>query len=81
MRPIEPVYAELGVRIRVYRETRRISQESLGAVAGITRAAVSAMETGRMRIHIHILVAFCELLGVPVAGMLTFDGRGRKRRK
>ena len=78
---VEPVYSVIGNRIRVYRETRQMSQDELGATAGLTRAAVANMENGKQRIMIHVLLRFCEVLNVSVSGMLAFEKRGTVNRK
>lgn len=64
-----------GVRIKEYREAMGLSQEQLAARLqlaglGLTQKAVSRIETGERVIPDYELIAFSEVLKVPVCTLL-----------
>lgn len=66
---------QVGRRIRMYREKRKMTQEMLAAKlqlrgCDITRSALAKMEVGQRHIYIDELVLIAELLGVEYADLL-----------
>ncbi len=81
---IEPIYYQIGNRIRVMRELHGISQEEVGAACSpkLARASVANMEAGTQRIMVHNLMPMAVLLKVPVTFLLSgAERRGNHRRK
>ncbi len=79
MKP-EPIYGLIGERLRVLREMRGESQADFGKALHWTRAAVSLMELGAIRIQVHSLVLAARHFGVDVGRLIGDDGRTRPRR-
>lgn len=61
---VEPIYMELGARIRVYRKRAHYTQERLADDVGISRAALANVELGRQRIMLHSLSVYARHLGI-----------------
>jgi len=61
----------IGTRIRAARFRASLTQSELGQAAGITKAAVSAIETGHVTPTIGTLLAFCERLLVTPNDLLS----------
>lgn len=66
MSAIEPLYRDLGQRIRAARRGHkaRLSQEDVAERVGLPRSAISAIEGGRQRVLTHSLVRICEVLEI-----------------
>jgi transcriptional regulator with XRE-family HTH domain len=62
-----PIDAHVGLRLRLARLQRRLSQEKLGASVGITFQQVQKYERGTNRIGAGRLYQFAEILGVEVS--------------
>ena len=62
-----PIDAHVGLRLRLARLQRRLSQEKLGASVGITFQQVQKYERGTNRIGAGRLYQFAEILGVDVS--------------
>lgn len=67
---VEWMYPRVGARIRALRESRKVTQEHLGELIGLTRTSVVNIERGRQKIMLHSLYAVAEVLGVAVAELL-----------
>lgn len=76
---VEPVYVDIGRRIKTGRERRGYSQYLLAQMLTppLTRSALCNMELGRQRIMLHVLIDLADALGVRV-GQLLPDRRGRE---
>lgn len=69
------LYLEIGrrirdLRIRQKRDGKKITQEFLARALGITRAAISNIETGKQQIYVHTLFRIAEVLGVDISALL-----------
>lgn len=51
----EPIYAEIGRRIKRQREAKNLSQAALARMLKLSRPALANIEAGRQRIYIHHL--------------------------
>jgi len=67
-------YGEL---IREYRRRKHMSQEQLGAIAGVKKNAVGAWEAGRSRPDVASIPALCEELGIPLHVFFGIPEEGR----
>ena len=72
-RRIEPVYREIGARIRAARLQRGLTQAALAAKIGHARLSVNAMETARQRVQVHTLYEIARWLDVPIAALLPSE--------
>lgn len=63
-------YAVIGARIKAKREALGWTQEGLGREIGLSREAVSTLETGRHRILLHHFVNIADVLGIPTEELL-----------
>ncbi|WP_440104207.1 helix-turn-helix transcriptional regulator [Streptosporangium sp. H16] len=61
---------QLADRIRKEREYLNLSQEQVASVLGVSRAAVSAMETGRRKVSGQELKRLAQLFGTSVDRLL-----------
>ena len=58
--------AIIGERIKALRQSRRMSQQTLGAAIGVTFQQVQKYETGGSRIATMRLLAIADALGRPI---------------
>lgn len=63
-----PYYVEFGQRVRDARASR--SQADIARAAGMTRAAIANIETGRHRVTLDIFDRLARALGVPPTTLL-----------
>jgi transcriptional regulator with XRE-family HTH domain len=72
MPAVEPIYAEVGARIRHYRTLIGMNQESLGDLLEppMAKMTISQMETGRQRVMLHVLMQIADVLRVPITDLL-----------
>src|SRR5262245_3742687 len=55
-----------GARLRLARQARGLSQQQLAGVAGVTRQAVSAVESGHSDPSLRVALALAQALGMSV---------------
>ncbi len=65
---------EIGERIRVARQERRITQEELASAVGVSRSAVAQWETGRSGQITGNLARIAQVLGVGVEFLMHGSG-------
>lgn len=72
MASIEPLYADLGRRIRDSRREQGLTQEQLGArlAPPVTRASIANIETGKQRVLVHTLMQLAEAMKMPLEELL-----------
>jgi transcriptional regulator with XRE-family HTH domain len=66
----ESVYRFFGRRLRDLREERRVPQQELATLSGLTRGSIANIESGRQRVLLHQLLHFAEALGVEVSDLV-----------
>jgi transcriptional regulator with XRE-family HTH domain len=64
------IYAEVGQRIRHYRQQRNLSQDELSRLLSLSRSSLVNIEKGKHRIQLHILLGIAERLNVPLSNLL-----------
>lgn len=62
-----PIYREIGERIRLERKAQGLTVEALAKTVGMQRGYFTLWEAGKRRIYAHHLAAIAKALGVPVA--------------
>jgi len=67
---IDPIYAEIGVLIRVRRRSLNVTQESLGQSIGLTRTSINNIEHGRQALQVHTLFSIASVLGIDSIALL-----------
>jgi transcriptional regulator with XRE-family HTH domain len=67
---IEPVGADLLIRLRDARERRHLTQEAVAKLAGISGQTVSACERGARSVSIGLLVRLAKIYGVTPGSLL-----------
>lgn len=60
----EAIYRVFGRRLRELREIRKLPQEELATLSGLTRASVANIESGRQRVLLHQVLKFAQALRV-----------------
>lgn len=70
-RDIEQLYSTIGKRIRRERESIGLSQDVLAHLIGVSRPSLTLMESGRQRIQVHVACALADILGMPIAELLS----------
>lgn len=68
--PIEPVYAEIGKRVRRARTKLGLTQKSLSEVIDLSRTSIANIERGEQRFMVHSLFELAAALHVPVFRLL-----------
>jgi len=66
----DPFYLELGRLVEKHRQSRGMSQESLGKQVSLKRASISNIECGRQRIYLHTIYLLAAALGTRVTSLL-----------
>jgi transcriptional regulator with XRE-family HTH domain len=69
---------EFGAWIRLLRQARRLSQEQLGARAGIDRAVIGRIERGEVNVGIAYLWQLADALEVRVQDLLPEEDPPRE---
>ncbi|HTT85335.1 MAG TPA: helix-turn-helix transcriptional regulator [Rhizomicrobium sp.] len=72
-----PTDLEIGMRIRLARRQRGLSQSTLGNAVGITFQQMQKYEKGANRVSVTRLLKIAEQLGMPLAHFV--EGLGSKR--
>ena len=58
---------EIGLAVRDARKQRKLTQQQLGALLGMSRATISGIETGRIaEVGIRKVVALCAVLDLEI---------------
>lgn len=65
----------IGGRLRSFRRSRGMSQQTLGQSLGVTFQQVQKYENGKNRLSGSRLMVVCEVLKVTPAQLLGFDGK------
>jgi transcriptional regulator with XRE-family HTH domain len=79
---VEPLYEELGARIRLARIVRGLTQAELGAALQPkqTRAGIANIESAKQRVLVHTLVQIVAALGVSFEEILPpVKAHGRRK--
>lgn len=63
--------ADLGKRIRLQRTLRKMSQETLGKAAGVTKGSISQYEKGLSTPSLSVLARMAAALQIPVETLLS----------
>jgi transcriptional regulator with XRE-family HTH domain len=63
--------AEVARRVRLHRLYQRMTQEQLGARAGVSRSFISVFETGGHGVDVRALRRIAQGLGVPLASLVA----------
>jgi transcriptional regulator with XRE-family HTH domain len=66
----DPLYQEIGIRIRRARENAGLSQNKLAESAKVSRTSVVNIEAGRQRLPIHQLWRIAEILEVAAGDLM-----------
>jgi transcriptional regulator with XRE-family HTH domain len=69
----EAIYRVFGRKLREVRVGKRIPQQELATLSGLTRASITNIESGRQRVLLHQAVQFAEALGVDLAEIVPQD--------
>jgi len=70
MKPLEPVYSLISLKIRHIRETLGMTQEELAKRTGYTRVSIVNIETGRQRLPLHQVEEIARALGITTKHLL-----------
>src|ERR1700684_2930505 len=63
-----------GARLRLARQARGFSQQQLAGMAGVTRQAVSAVESGQSDPSLRVALALAQALGLAVEELFGAEG-------
>jgi transcriptional regulator with XRE-family HTH domain len=77
-KPRDPIDAQVGHRIRIYRNARGMSQTALGDELGVTFQQVQKYEKGVNRVGAGRLTRIAGVLGIPVGALLGADAEQPK---
>jgi transcriptional regulator with XRE-family HTH domain len=66
----EAAEAQFAANVALVRQARNLTQTELGALVGMGRSAIQAVEGGGRRIRLGEAVALGFALGVPLAGLV-----------
>jgi transcriptional regulator with XRE-family HTH domain len=67
------LYKFVGKRIRAVREKRKVSQDRLAKLIGLTRTSVTNIEGGKQKLLLHTLVDIARQLHVSAAELLPHE--------
>ena len=74
MKETSQLREKFGDRIRILRGERRLTQEKLAELAGISVDFLSLVERGKSSPSFENLAELADVLGVSVAQLFTFEG-------
>jgi transcriptional regulator with XRE-family HTH domain len=80
----ESIYRHIGILVRDRRKKLKLTQETLAARLGISRASLANIETGRQKVLVHQLYGFAATLDLmpiellPPVERLALDGDWRE---
>lgn len=74
-RDTEAIYRVFGRKLREVRVSKRVPQEELATLSGLTRASIANIESGRQRVLLHQVVQFAETLGVDLATIVPLNSK------
>src|SRR5215475_7006597 len=63
-----------GAKLRFARQARGYSQQQLAGVAGVSRQAVSAVESGQSDLSLRVALALAQVLGMTVEELFGAEG-------
>ena len=66
-------YTDLGHKVRILREARRITQEELATQVGISASFLGHIERGTRVLSLDTLLALCDTLGVTPNDLLSVE--------
>lgn len=66
----QPTYEDIGRRIRLYRESRGLTQMELAEASALTRTSIVNIERGRQRFLVHTLLDLARVLRVDPQDLL-----------
>ena len=72
MKPVPKVVRQFGERVSKIRNERGISQEKLGAIAGVHRTYIGMIERGEKNITIANMEKIAKALGMRLRDLLDF---------
>jgi transcriptional regulator with XRE-family HTH domain len=58
-------YAQVGEKIAQVRKERGLTQKELADAVHFTRTAITNIENGKQKLHLHSLIEIAQVLGVP----------------
>ncbi|MCM3006705.1 helix-turn-helix domain-containing protein [Priestia koreensis] len=64
------LYEIIGLKIRNYRDNKKMSQTDLGEKVGLTRSSVANIESGRQKVQIDTLYNLAQILEVDIQDLL-----------
>lgn len=67
---IEHLYVEIGRRVRMQREDRGLTQESLAKLIGLKRTSITNVENGKQKLLVHTFWDLARALEVRPADLL-----------
>ena len=67
---IEPVYIEIGERIKSCRKALDLTQSDIANAVGLSRPSIANIETGRQRIYLDDALAFSSILGLSLRHLI-----------
>lgn len=68
------LYEEFGRRLAAVRKSKRLSQENLGVLVGLSRTSITNIERGRQCIQLHQLYQFASALRTDLDQLLPKHG-------
>jgi transcriptional regulator with XRE-family HTH domain len=71
---VDPLYQELGRRLREAREAAQLTQAGLAARVALSRTSITNIEQGRQRLTVDSLVRLAAVVGVDPRQLLPSDG-------
>lgn len=67
---IQPVYEDIGRRIRLFRESQGLTQAELAEASALTRTSIVNIERGRQRFLVHTLIDLARVLRIDPQDLL-----------
>lgn len=64
MKAVEPIYVQVGQRLRMLRQMAGISQDEVAVSVGLTRTSIVNIESGRQRVLMHDIAKLAKAVRV-----------------
>lgn len=69
-RPLDPFYVRLGSRLKRARDARKLTQEQLATILGVSQGSISGYENGAITVDAKTLYQLSEILGITASVLL-----------
>lgn len=72
IKKVDPIYYELGDKIKLYREKKDMTQAQLAESVQLDRTTITNIEKGKHKMFVDTLLSFCDALDVHPNELISY---------